>query len=292
MVILINFKEELEKKLSEPKVKRIPSISLKKNGVIDNFSFDQKFISDPQLKTLREEVKGLKLDQRRGTFAMPSTKIARIRESLVHSLRNRIHHLALKHKAKIVYELEVSRFEEGKQKIKKVYATLKKADVYSEIDADKNLQTTVWGKLAVASEISASYTSQFCGACKKLWRAEMQVDETITTQELIGTVRVIKGGTLIDAIKDFMRPPIFDENDTPFPKYRDFCDKHHISKKMRGNSCLFICPFCRANADADIQASQTIALLRYVKEEKKVEDYFERFRKLKNIKVLGQMKKI
>ncbi|MBS3167011.1 hypothetical protein J4403_02280 [Candidatus Woesearchaeota archaeon] len=46
MVILINFKEELEKKLSEPKVKRIPSISLKKNGVIDNFSFDQKFISE------------------------------------------------------------------------------------------------------------------------------------------------------------------------------------------------------------------------------------------------------
>jgi hypothetical protein len=175
-----------------------------------------------------------------------------------------------------------------------VYATLKKGDVYAEIDADKILKKAIWGDayLKIASEIGASWTSQFCWGCKKLWRAEIKYDETDKNQKLTGTVKKqegslltlsiktregvkeingyskgvvkkeLKESALIDVVKNFMRPPIGDRSEVYQKFCKDTAQFNQALKEVRGNSWLFICPFCHANADADIQASATIALSR------------------------------
>ena len=66
-----------------------------------------------------------------------TTRIARLRESVIGSYRNQLHQLSLKHQGRLVFENEISHFEIGGQQIKKIYASIKQADVYSQIDAHK-----------------------------------------------------------------------------------------------------------------------------------------------------------
>ena len=66
--------------------------------------------------------------QRTATFSRPNTKLALIRENVINSLRNRVHHLVLNYKATPIYEFEISNFETGSGKITKIYDSVKRSD--------------------------------------------------------------------------------------------------------------------------------------------------------------------
>ncbi|RMG43693.1 MAG: hypothetical protein D6719_03315, partial [Candidatus Dadabacteria bacterium] len=138
---------------------------------------ERGIVSDKQQKKLADQVRALKRRQRGGSFSAPSTVVADLRESLVGSLRNRFHSIALRYGAKLSYEFQVSYFERAGQRIRKVYQSVKMTDC-PENDAQKALSKNIWGSgqnkdRNIAREVSAAFTSQTCSKCGK---AAMDLD--------------------------------------------------------------------------------------------------------------------
>lgn len=287
--------------------------------------FERGFIHEPRLKLLREEVKRLKQTQKRGTFTMAQTKIALLRDDVANSLRNRVHAIALQYKAEIVYEWQVSAFEAGGKKIEKLYATIKKPDVYSQADVDQSMKKALWGdyrlkkeERRIAEEVSARGSSQFCSSCKRWWRNEIDegndsfvitdwkhslAEISVFTKD--GKEKMKLYGYAEDKPKnmnisysqvrryvgDFMRPPRLNKKGYLSAVFERFVGSKVSEEfvKMRGNSAVYICPVVHGKgkphvSDADIQASQTLALLGYVKNHySDLKDQKERYLKIADL---------
>lgn len=243
-------------------------------------------VQHPQQEQLKEAVGGLKNQQRKGTFGMPSTYIERLRESLVGTFRNQIHSLALQYGATIVFEYSVSAFETGGNRIKKVYDSVKRSDAWSnQTDETKMLHKQAWGDrtakgFKTGQEVSAAGTSQTCTKCKRWFAQELPegafksgaqyklypvsgFDHLYEVPELNVKVFMrnshdneLSGDKLYGAVQEFMRPPEDSEA-------REFATVSGMPSKLeRGNSAVFVCSFsdCHFVTDADIQAAFTIAL--------------------------------
>jgi len=128
---------------------------------------DQGFIYDGSLRKIRDHFDLIKDTQTKGTFSVPSTALSRVRENAITALRNKIHDLVLRFNAKPVYEFSISNFETGSGKVTKIYNSVKKADIYPEIDTDKAVQKHIWGKnpKLIGQEVSAYATSYTCSKC-------------------------------------------------------------------------------------------------------------------------------
>ena len=274
---------------------------------------DQVFLNDPQYRALQKEVNIHRKDRQvRATANQVTTRIARLRESVIGSYRNQLHQLSLKHQGRLVFENEISHFEIGGQQIKKIYASIKQADVYSQIDAHKMTVNHTWGKwkkdgFKSGVEIGAAGTSRMCTCCNRWADTFIDPGETYKVQriegfgnrlgkvelagkivmvaELKNEVEVLSGKELNRHMYKFMRPPMVDPDKPSFAvQYRidvhSQQDLHEQVAEMtnRGNQALYLCPYedCKHFSDADLQASFTIALKRYLRELNEVEGYYDR----------------
>jgi hypothetical protein len=238
------------------------------------------FIFDPQLRAIADVRAEQKMRQLQGTFTMPSSKLARLRESATTSLKNRLHALAVRYNARIVYERQVDGFESGANRVVKLYASIKQGDIYEEKDISKNIHHHYFGKNTkfIGSEVDAKGTSYLCPRCKRsvytldhLSVSESSgqkicvtaVDSTDDSQvEVVGfrqNLRIEQDSSSIflkEIIKAYARPPL-----ESVGEYSD-----DISKRYRGNQAIFRCPFmaCPSHGtvlyDADKQAAINIAM--------------------------------
>jgi hypothetical protein len=242
---------------------------------------DKGFIYDDSLRKIRDRVDEIKDTQIKGTFGIPSTKLARIRKHTITTLRNKVHDLLLKYNAKVIYEYSISNFETGSQRVTKIYRSIKVSDVFAETDADKSVKKLVWGKenFNTGNHISAYATSYTCSkCCRSIYFEQEKQNENVVVEKdnnllkvklregvfvwayssdkSISEGSVVKNEDLIKMVREYARPP---ENSEALkrvnPKINDIFEK-------RGSSVIFICPYddCNHLSDADIQAAQNIAI--------------------------------
>lgn len=136
------------------------------------------FIEIPQLKKMRDDAADWKDTQSSGIFSRPTTHLAKIREHAAGAVRNAIHALALQYDAIPVYEDSVDGFEQGGQRISKLYKTIKTSDVIggSSNEADAGVRKHFWGdKFAnIGVVIGAAKTSQTCRKCGRCATSEIE----------------------------------------------------------------------------------------------------------------------
>jgi len=258
------------------------------------------FIFDGALRKIKDRANEIKDLQMKGTFSVPYTKLARVREQAITSIRNKVHDLVLKHGAKPIYEFSISNFETGSNKTTKIYRSVKTSDVSTsnDTDADRAVASHVWGKNAVkiGNHISAYATSYTCSEC---WQTLYELDLSGKKEKTLEKVRQVEKNIycatvndkqvyaylpgissknlekilseeLLKGIRSFARPPVEINEALSFAikSSKKSISKELLShfKSKRGNSALFICPFCLHISDADIQAAQNIAIRGYLKD--------------------------
>ena len=233
------------------------------------------FLYDPALRKIRDHYHEIQKRQKTGVFGEMNTTLARVREQAIHSLRNRVHDIAVRYNASPVYEYSISNFETGSGRVTKIYRSVKKSDVPHDKDADKTEKKNVWGsEKSVGSHLSAYATSYMCTKCKR----NVYLTKNIFPSENISAVgsddrehRLLfksdqgdlygygrlgdEKKTPILFVKKYARPPVEKVEGI------NEADKALLIEK-RGNSALFRCPFvdCGHISDADIQAAYIIAL--------------------------------
>ncbi len=274
---------------------------------------DQIFLNDPQYRALQKEVDIHRKDRQvRATANQVTTRIARLRESVIGSYRNQLHQLSLKYQGRLVFETEISAFETGGQQIKKIYASIKQADIFSQVDAHKMTMNHTWGKMRKDGfrsgvEIGAGGTSRMCTCCNRWADMELEREEKydviriegyggrlgyitvngkkVMLAELKDGVDSLKGHEASRHIYKFMRPPMSDPT-KPSAAVHYRINVHHQNDlevqvpeiTNRGNQALYLCPYedCLHFSDADLQASFTIALKRHLRELSGVEGFYDR----------------
>ena len=260
------------------------------------------FIFEPSMRRIRHGIQENVKHQRAGTFSIPNTKVKRLRDNTIHSLRNKIHALIVKHGAWSVYEKEVSAFESGSGKISKVYHSIKRADVYKGGAAEELDGNLVWGdkKLVVGRDVGAYATSYICSHCHKSiygyiarddYDREYEVTHIVKSKEdkkfkqvvelLIDGEQVkgyverdkglkigdtLNGKETLNAIKKYARPPldVAMERNKQVKKVVDNIGGRERFEQEAGSQAVYICPFCDEISDADIQAAMWIALKGYL----------------------------
>ena len=239
------------------------------------------FIYDPALRKIRDHYHEIQKRQKTGVFGEMNTTLARVREQAIHSLRNRVHDIAVRYNASPVYEYSISNFETGSGRVTKIYRSVKKSDVPHENNADKTEKKNVWGsEKSVGSHLSAYATSYMCTKCKRNVYLTQNIfpSKEITNVggnekesrllfksdqgDLYGYGRLgDEKKTPILFVKKYARPPV---------EEIDGLDKEEktLIIKKRGDSALFRCPFvdCGHISDADIQAAYIIALKRLARD--------------------------
>lgn len=246
------------------------------------------FLSDGQHRALASRVRQLRERQTRATFSMPSTRVARLRESLTGSYRARLESISMKYNARLSFEYEVSVFETGGSRIAKIYDSIKRADVKDNSPQNKQ----AWGKATRdahlwAYETTAAGTSQTCSKCKR-WASRHLTDMAtykLRPHEVKGLsvakldngkevvcfapkAQELNGRELKKAIYKAMRP----NQDGAAMGLLGETERRTVNaawRETRGNIALFICPFldCHYASDADIQAAFNIALRGYIKDQ-------------------------
>ncbi len=252
------------------------------------------FVSIPSLRKIRDGITENKERQAGGTFAMPSRYIERLRHDAITALRNQIHDIAVRHNARIVYEDSISNFETGSGRVTKVYNSVKRADVFSDTDAEKAEKQLLWGKGSglVGFTVGARGTSRVCSHCfespyaylheSEDTRAEViqitvlnkkgEREVRVRLQEdkeaigfLTSSFRQIQVGDFlyaketIQALYNASRPPL--DSLRVAEAVRMFPPEEILAfRRSRGNSAIFVCPFCSHVSDADIQAALIIGL--------------------------------
>jgi hypothetical protein len=245
----------------------------------------QGFLSDPQYRALQRKVTHLRSSQVKGTLTVSSNKVARVRESLIGLVRNRLHRELLRHRAPLVFEWQISAFETGGAKIKKVYESVKRADCYIKGNkAAENERKNIWGgkNNKTGQEVSAAFTSQICSKCKRIAKDSLSHKMTLEPNEngKDGLVRLVEGETVLNgfsenpndcsrAVEAFARPPLHSAAAVHYEVKQ--LPRH--AARYRGNSSLFLCPFddCRHVADCDLQSSVIIALRYFSKASDKLQ---------------------
>lgn len=229
-------------------------VILDKEKMGEEFVIAKGFIQSNLIYKIREFIGTLKSRQIRGTFGIPSTKLARIRENAITSLRNQVSAIALQYGAMPVYEGEISAFEIGSGKIKKIYNSVKEADVSTKKSPTAEAEhVLVWGDKfhQFGAETSARATSYICMNTKcgcYCPYEEYKQDDKRQSEEL----KREKGES---------RPSL-----VQFKKYAEY-KQFNPSKleeycEQRGNSAIYVCHSCRNVTDADIQAAYWIGVRR------------------------------
>ncbi len=201
----------------------------------------QGFIYEPLTHKVREFVQTLKNRQIQGTFSIPSTKLERIRQNAITSLRNQVHDIAMRYNAIPIYEFDISNFETGSNRVKVIYNSVKRADVgRGGNEAEKAEADLVWGKKSknFGKQIGAYATSYICTHCGYSPFTEQNEEDKKEK-------------------KNTSRPSVKDIVDLKVPA-------EWVNR--RGNSAIYVCQLCCKKSDADIQASYWIALKRFVRD--------------------------
>ncbi|MFM7457236.1 MAG: hypothetical protein ACKO3R_01045 [bacterium] len=196
------------------------------------------------LDSLRKQVYSWKDSQSIGSFYSADTKIARLREHATGQIRNKIHQLAMEHKARPVYESEVDNFEAGADKIKRLYKTLKRSDVSlgkNDNKTDQAIRKHIWGTPSgIAKTISAFYTSQISrrtGGKHKDKRDVLEMDK-VSIYETMNWKGIYTQNEKSEKLNSYIKP----------------FGGQAIYKDLDGSACL-----------ADVQAAQNIAIKYFIK---------------------------
>jgi hypothetical protein len=277
------------------------------------------FIHSHLISKIRDQYRENQKIQRTATFSRPNTKLANIRENAINSIRNRIHHLALKYKAKPIYELQISNFETGSGRVTKIYNSVKRSDPYKDQDTEKKLRNHLWGtKKGVGAEVGARATSYTCISCgcshyDIAWGLtnRKDFDKALFSLENLGDrYRILdnEGNALkfdsnghdvllhlyfvaepSNAIsKKHIEKAVRDWARAPLEKFDSVVSDTEKHKLLRGNSAFYRCPFCDSMTDADIQASFNIATLGALtvsKDKKKLEDVSKKLNEIRLTKL-------
>ncbi len=229
------------------------------------------FVEIPLLQKMRDGAANWKDAQASGIFSRPTTYLADIREQAAGQIRNQIHHLAITHKAKPVYEDSVDGFESGGQRVSKLYKTLKTSDVISGVSnsADEAVRSHFWGNkfVQIGGVIGAAKTSQTCRKCGKCATHEvrkLEVDEV----EIVNKV-IIGSGVYCDFENGKFSKKEVEAAVKKAQRFESEEEKkaRESGKKFRGTVEQFECQMvdCYNVTDADAQAAQNIALKFYLK---------------------------
>ncbi|MDW8279768.1 MAG: type V CRISPR-associated protein Cas12d [bacterium] len=281
------------------------------------------FIYSKNIAKIKDEFSKIQQKSKTGIFNESSSLIAEIRENAVGNLRNKIHSIFINyHPQNIAYEFSINNFETGSGKTVSIYKTIKKSDVPSIIDADKKAQKHIWGttwnkNISVGQNLSAYASSYLCSNCfKSIYEINKDDLDQIYIKNRNGNILELESPqhglfygfstkkeysvgykfkktdnalkNLIKILKDFARPPL--KNSEVVSKFVNKNNEKDLEnfRKRRGNSSIFVCPFCFHISDADIQAALMMAIRGYIKNNSKNSDknidYFkENINFLKNL---------
>jgi hypothetical protein len=220
------------------------------------------FLFEPLTHEIRNFVQTLKARQSLGTFGAPSTKLGRLRENAVTSLRNQVHDIALRYRAVPAYEAEISNFESGGNRVKVVYDSVKRADVDRsyEDDAGTMEANLVWGKMAkqFGKQVGAYATSYLCTKCGRSPYEEQ--DEAQKKEKKEGSRPSVADFKKLESkqFADLQQHPLLRQNSEGVSQWEE----------RRGNSALYVCQYCNHVSDADRQAAYWIALKRILRDRK------------------------
>ncbi|GIW59865.1 MAG: hypothetical protein KatS3mg087_0931 [Patescibacteria group bacterium] len=241
---------------------------IKKEGNLITI-LNKGFLTSGALRKIKLYIGKNKAQQLKGTFSVTSTQVDRARESAIHDLRNQIHDLVTRYHAKPIYEYSISNFETGSGKISKIYHSVKTADIVGENEAEHTEKKNTWGNKYYKSghHISSYATSYICHQCKKsLYSYETELSQLSTPSD-IGIQKIKLSDTEITIYNDGSSKKLFEKaKKSARPSSESEIFKLHTTsiealwRKNRGNSAVFICPFCQAVSDADIQAALMISL--------------------------------
>jgi len=221
------------------------------------------FLFEPLTHEVRNFVQTLKAKQSLGTFGVPTTKLERLRENAVTSLRNQVHDIALRYRATPVYEEEISNFESGGNRVKVIYNSVKRADVERSYDDDAGTMEAdlVWGKKAkqFGKQVRAHATSYICTKCG---RSPYEEQDKAQKEKMRGDSR--------PSVKDFKNLESKQFTDwQQHPLLRQNSEGVSPWEERRGNSALYVCQYCNHVSDADRQAAYWIALKRILRDKDK-----------------------
>lgn len=280
------------------------------------------FIYSKNIAKIKDEFSKIQKKSKSGIFNQASSIVSEIRENAVGILRNKIHSIFINyHPQNLSYEYSIDNFETGSGRTVSIYKTIKKSDVPSIIEADKSIQKHVWGvnwkkDLSIGQNLSAYGSSYICSNCyQSLYQITENDLDKIYIKNRSGNILEIESPygliygyskqkeydknykfkksknslkKLQKILKDFSRPPLLgSETISKFTKF----NKEDLEKfkKLRGNSSVFICPFCLHVSDADIQAALMMAIRGYLKnyyknKEEKIDYFHQNIEFLKNLK--------
>ncbi|PIP58309.1 MAG: hypothetical protein COX02_00930, partial [Candidatus Vogelbacteria bacterium CG22_combo_CG10-13_8_21_14_all_37_9] len=224
-----------------------------KNKKINKIS-KQGFIYEPLTHKVRDYVATIKDNQVRGTFGMPDTKLARLRENAITSLRNQVHDIAMRYDAKPVYEFEISNFETGSNKVKVIYDSVKRADIgrgQNNTEADNTEVNLVWGKTSkqFGSQIGAYATSYICSFCGYSPYYEFENSKSGDEEGARDNLYQMKKLSR-PSLEDFLQGNPVYKTFRDFDKYKNdqrlqkTGDKDGEWKTHRGNTAIYACQKC------------------------------------------------
>ncbi len=258
------------------------------------------FIEDRNIANIKDRFAEIQQRAKYGAFDEEDTTVARVRENAVGALRNRIHVVITHEDASVVYEDSISNFETGSGRTTKIYNSVKRADTEFESEADKQVHKHVWGEGAklIGRNVSAYASSYTCVKClRSLYEIKKSDLSSIKVVKREGRIRIVsltspygeikgyisgkekyqEGYQFKDTdedlkafrkiVRDFTRPPVSKNSEvlTEYAKEILLGDKIDEFRKRRGNSSIYVCPFCQFVADADIQAAFMMAVRGYLR---------------------------
>lgn len=276
---------------------------------------DCGFIYSSEIANIQDKFSLIQQRSRTGLFNQKLSIVERVRTNAIGSLRNKLHVYVVDNLSTPIYEFSIKNFETGSGKITKIYNSVKRADTEFESEADKSIHNHVWGKGTkyigrALSSYGSSYTCVNC--CKSVYEIEennvpmrgvivLESDKNPIfkvqygslvfnvysksgiNETNVGVLDDKKIGTLLKKAKDYARPPV--ESAVlayVIPNYYDIKHKLQGFRDKRGNSAIFVCPFCNYLSDADIQAAFVMAVRGYInlsnvgkKESAKAINYFK-----------------
>jgi len=260
------------------------------------------FIEDRNIANIKDKFSEIQKRSKLGSFDEADTVVSRVRENAVGNLRNKVHAVITINKGlSLVYEDSISNFETGSGRTTKIYNSVKRADTKFETEADKAEHSHVWGKKTaiIGRDLSAYASSYTCIKCShslyEIKKSDLPSMKVIDVDGRILAITTPYGNkTTIRAytsekekyktgyqfcpndeefkifrkmVRDFARPPLSRNSEVLLKFASGLTEKNKIEmfKKSRGNSSVFLCPFCGFIADADIQAAFFMALRGYLR---------------------------
>lgn len=252
----------------------IDSKILDERGVASSI-VDCGLIRAPQLWRITKHIRRWKEDQARGSFGMASTKLENMRDAAAGAIRNELHAIALKHNALLCYEKEIDVFEQGADRVRTLYRTIKQGDVPAKTDADKTRKKQSWSKsYRAGGEVAAYATSQTCRRCGRFAFAHLDKDKRYGAKD--GIVELKDGHVKVEHPDGKLTASEL----RGIVRYRSSGD----AEGGRGGRDLFRCPYddCGFSTDADVQAALNIALKAHLGGFPKKEEWIRKSREWKD----------